>query len=71
MVIVLPSAAFMSAMYFGRLRERGCGGGGGVVGAGSGWRSASVDVPPEQADRVPRANSALTPTSRVRRCFFM
>ena len=32
---------------------------------------ASVDDPPEQADRVPSATSALIPTSRVRRSFFM
>jgi hypothetical protein len=32
---------------------------------------ASVDVPLEQADRVPNATIALTPMSRVRRCFLM
>jgi hypothetical protein len=32
---------------------------------------ASVDVPLEQADRVPSAIIALTPMSRVRRCFLM
>ena len=70
MVIVLPSAAFMSATY-----RADCGNAESVavvvVGAGWGLEVASVDVPPEQADRVPRATSALTPTSRVRRCFFM
>jgi hypothetical protein len=32
---------------------------------------ASVDEPLEQADRVPNAIIALTPMSRVRRCFLM
>ena len=68
-VIVLPSAAFMSAMYLAD-----CGNGvavaGGVVTA-SDVGVASVVFPPEQADRVPRAMSVLIPTSRVRRCFLM
>jgi hypothetical protein len=42
-----------------------------VAGAASVGEVASVDVPPEQADRVPRATNALTPTSRVRKCFFL
>jgi len=41
-----------------------------VVGA-SDEEDASVDDPPEQADRVPSATSALIPTSRVRVSFFM
>ena len=70
MVMVLPSAAFISAMYLAD-----CGNGfavaaGGVVTASEVF-VASVVFPPEQADRVPRARSALTPTNRVRRCFFM
>jgi hypothetical protein len=32
---------------------------------------ASVDVPLEQAVRVPNAIIALTPMSRVRNCFLM
>src|SRR6476620_3657129 len=69
MVMVLPSAAFISAMYLAD-----CGNGfadaGGVVTASDVF-VASVVLPPEHADRVPRAISALIPTSRVRRCFFM
>src|SRR6476659_4901705 len=68
-VIVLPSAAFISAIYVAD-----CGHGfavaGGVVTAAH-VVVASVVVPPVHADRVPRAISALTPTSRGRRCFFM
>jgi hypothetical protein len=68
-VMVLPSAAFISATYLAD-----CGNGvavaGGVVTA-SDVGVASVVFPPEHADRVPRARSALTPTIRVRRCFFM
>ena len=56
MVIVLPSAAFMSATYLAD-----CGNGAAVAGGGRGAASdvevASVDVPPEQADRVPRATT--------------
>ena len=71
MVMVLPSAAFMSAMYFAD-----CGKGAavaltGVVAVASDVVVASVDVPPEQADRVPRANIAPTPMSRVRVWVFM
>src|ERR1700756_693209 len=70
MVMVLPSAAFISATYLAD-----CGNGlavadGGVVIA-SDVLVASVVFPPEQADRVPRARSALTPTIRVWRCFFI
>src|ERR1700682_3212649 len=68
-VMVLPSAAFISATYLAD-----CGNGvavaGGVVIA-SDVGAASVVVPLEHADRAPRAMSALTLTSRVRRCFFM
>src|SRR5882762_6366647 len=60
-VIVLPSAAFISAMYLAD-----CGNGvavaGGVVTA-SDVGVASVDVPLQQADRVPRAMRALTLTT--------
>ena len=70
MVIVLPSAAFMSATY-----RADCGNADSVAvvvaGAASDVEVASVEVPPEQADRVPSATSALTPTSRVRKCFLM
>jgi hypothetical protein len=31
----------------------------------------SVDEPPEHAERVPSAMTALSPTSRVRSCFLM
>jgi hypothetical protein len=70
MVIVLPSAAFISATYLAD-----CGNGfavaaGGVVTA-SEVLVASVVVPLEHADRAPRAMSALTLTNRVRRCFFI
>jgi hypothetical protein len=43
---------------------------GGVVTA-SDVGVASVVFPLEHADKVPRAMSALTATSRMRRCFFM
>jgi hypothetical protein len=70
MVIVLPSAAFISATYLAD-----CGNGfavaaGGVVTASDVF-VASVVFPPEQADRALRAMSALTLTSRVRRCVLM
>src|SRR5258705_12723486 len=68
-VMVLPSAAFISATYLAD-----CGNGvaaAGAVVAASDVGVASVVFPPEQADRVPKAMSALTSTSRVRRCFLM
>ena len=71
MVMVLPSAAVMSAMYFAD-PGKGAAVALAVVGAvASDVVVASVDEPPEQADRVPRANIALTPRSRVRVCFLM
>jgi hypothetical protein len=42
-----------------------------VVVAASGVEVASVDDPPEHADRVPSATIALTPTSRVRVSFLI
>ena len=69
MVIVLPSAAVISATYLAD-----CGNAVAaavVVVAASDVEVASVDVPPEQADRVPSATNALIPTSRVRVSFFM
>ena len=64
------SDAFMSATYLAD-----CGNGFAVADGGAVIASdvlvASVVLPPEHADRVPRARSALTPTIRVRRCFFM
>jgi hypothetical protein len=44
----------------------------GLVGeADAGDDSASGAEPPEQAERVPKAIIALTPTSRLRRDFLM
>src|SRR4051794_5015881 len=60
--IVLPSAAFMSATYLAD-GGKGVAVAGGVVTA-SDVGVASVVLPPEQADSVPRAMSALTLTSR-------
>jgi hypothetical protein len=59
----------MSAMYFAV-------GGNAFAGAGAlvvivSDEVASVEVPPEQAERVPRAIIALTHRSRVRVCLFM
>jgi hypothetical protein len=70
-VIVLPSAAFISATYLADCGNPVGVSGAAVVVAASEVLVASVDVPPEQAERVPRAMSALTPTRRVRRCFFI
>ncbi len=72
MTIGLPSADFMSAMYFAD-----CGNGAAVAGAGlAEVAEASEDsvasfVPLEQADRVPKARIAMTPRSRMRMCFVM
>jgi hypothetical protein len=65
-VIVLPSAAFISAIYLAD-----CGNADAVGVAGPELEVASVDDPPEQAERVPRATNALIPTSRVRVNLFM
>src|SRR5215213_7856079 len=65
MVIVLPSAAFMSATYLADCGKGFAVADGGVVIA-SEVLVASVVFPPEHADRAPRARSALTPTIRVR-----
>src|SRR5215208_610687 len=66
--IVLPSAAFMSATYLADAGN-GVAVADGVVTA-SDVGVASVDFPPEQADKVPSAMSALMLTSRVRNCLF-
>jgi hypothetical protein len=68
--MVLPSAAFISATYLADCGKGFAVAAGGVVIASDVF-VASVVFPPEQADRAPRAISALKLTSRVRRCFFM
>jgi hypothetical protein len=69
-VIVLPSAAFISAMYLADYGNGVAVFAGGVVTA-SEVLVASLVLPPEQTETVPRAIGALIPTNRVRRCFFM
>ncbi|WP_407665335.1 hypothetical protein [Mycolicibacterium stellerae] len=78
MTIGLPSGDVVSAMYFAD-----CGNGAAVAGAGvaevSDAAEESLDpvasvasfVPLEQADRVPKARRAMTPSNRMRMYFFM